>query len=289
MPPTMSLVDPIFVPADRPDRVDKAMKLGVDAVIIDLEDAVAPANKPLARKAAAELLRETTPECAVYVRVNGPGEPDLLAADIEGLAPGWPAVDGVVLPKAESADHVRHLAGLVPGKRLVPIVETALGIEHAASIAAATPPGGTLLFGPADLSAELGIVPTADGLELLMARSRVVMACAAAGLARPIDGPWLNLDDETGLEVSARHARRLGFAGKTAIHPRQLPAIRAAFAADADEVAWARRVVAAFEEAEGAGVGAVRLADGTFVDAPVADRARSILRASGATGGVAGG
>ena len=120
-------------------------------------------------------------------------------------------------------------------------------------------------------------------------RSRVVMACAAAGLARPIDGPWLNLDDETGLEVSARHARRLGFGGKTAIHPRQLPAIRAAFAADADEVAWARRVVAAFEEAEGAGVGAVRLADGTFVDAPVADRARSILRASGATGGVAGG
>ena len=194
----MSLVDPIFVPADRPDRVDKAMKLGVDAVIIDLEDAVAPANKPLARKAAAELLRETTPECAVYVRVNGPGEPDLLAADIEGLAPGWPAVDGVVLPKAESADHVRHLAGLVPGKRLVPIVETALGIEHAASIAAATPPGGTLLFGPADLSAELGIVPTADGLELLMARSRVVMACAAAGLARPIDGPWLNLTTRPG-------------------------------------------------------------------------------------------
>ena len=271
------LVDPLFVPADRPDRVGKAMKLGVAAVLIDLEDAVAPARKAFAREATVEVLRAAAPECAVYVRVNGPAEPDLLAADVEGLASCWHAVDGVVVPKVGTADDVRRVDGLVPGKRLVPIVETALGVENAPSIAAATPNVVTLVFGCADLSAELGVVPSAEGVELLMARSRIVMACALAGVAKPVDGPWLILDDEDGLGVSARHARRLGFGGKAAIHPRQLPTIREAFAPGPEELAWARRVVDAFSEAEEAGIGAVRLGDGTFVDAPIAQRARSIL------------
>lgn len=276
----MTPVAPLFVPADRPDRVEKALKLGVDAVIVDLEDAVAPAQKAFARKALAELLGGTTPECGVYVRVNGPGEPELLAADIEALTPCWTAVDGVVLPKAESADDVHCLDRLLPAKRLVPIVESALGVENAPSIAGASASVVTLVFGVADLSAELGVVPSADGLELLAARSRLVLACAQARIAKPIDGPWLVLDDEAGLTASAAHARRLGFGGKAAIHPAQLRAIRAAFAPTADEVAWARRVVAAFEAADEAGVGAVRLDDGTFIDAPIAARARSILHAS---------
>jgi citrate lyase subunit beta / citryl-CoA lyase len=278
-----SLVAPLFVPADRPDRVEKAIKLGADAVIVDLEDAVAPARKALARELAAEVLSGATPECAVYVRVNGPGDPALLAADVEGLAPCWSAVDGIVLPKAEAADQIRHLDALLPGKGVIPIVETAVGIANAATIAAASPRVVALLFGVADLSAELGVVPTADGLELLTARSLVVLACAAARIAQPIDGPYLNLDDEPGLGVSARHARRLGFGGMAAIHPRQLPAIREAFAPSAEELAWARRVLAAFSEAERAGIGAVKLEDGSFVDLPIAQRARSIL-ARGETG-----
>ncbi|HEV8623103.1 MAG TPA: CoA ester lyase [Acidimicrobiia bacterium] len=280
----LPLVDPLFVPGDRPERVRKAVELGVDAVIIDFEDAVAPGQKAMARQVTADLLRELRTGCCVLVRVNGPGDPDLLAADVEALHPCWVAVDGLVLPKAESPDQVRHLEALLVSAgsqaSVVPIVETARGVENAVRLAAASPRVATLVFGSADLSAELGVVPSAEGLELLMARSRVVLACAAAGLARPIDGPWLVLDDDAGLAESARQARRLGFGGKAAIHPQQLAAIREAFSPTADEVAWARRVLDAFDASLESGVGAVKLADGTFVDAPVADRARSILRSS---------
>lgn len=260
------------------------MEQGADAVVIDLEDAVAPAQKAAARELTAGLLADVQGPCAVLVRVNGPGDPDLLAADIEGLRPCWPAIDGVVLPKAESPEQIRHLEGLLVAagspSKVVPIVETARGVEEAARIAAASPRVATLVFGSADLSAQLGVVPTPQGLELLMARSRVVLACALAGLAKPIDGPWLVLGDAAGLAESARQARRLGFGGKAAIHPQQLAAIREAFSPTAEEVDWARRVLDAFDASMESGVGAVKMADGTFVDAPVADRARSILRSS---------
>jgi citrate lyase subunit beta/citryl-CoA lyase len=283
-------VDPLFVPADRPDRVAKAMGEGVDAVIVDLEDAVAAANKATARDLVVELLRDIAADrpCAVLVRVNSRSDGGHLERDIEALRPCLDAVDGLVLPKVESAGDLRHLSGLLARPvPVIPLVETARGIDQAVEIAAATPAGGTLLFGPADLSAELGVVPSPDGLELLVARSHVVMACALARLPKPIDGPYLVVGDEDGMATSARHARRLGFGGKAAIHPRQLAAIRAAFAPTPDEVAWARRVVAAYEEAVRAGIGAVRLEDGTFVDVPVAERARAILR-TGTGGGEAG-
>jgi citrate lyase subunit beta / citryl-CoA lyase len=278
------MVDPLFVPGDRPDRVEKAVGQGADAVIIDFEDAVAPARKALARELTAGVLVRARPACRVLVRVNGFGSPDDLAADVEALRPCWSAVDAVVLPKTESPEQIRHLDGLLAAAGspagVVAILESARGIEDAAVIAAASARVATLLFGSADLSAELGVVPTPEGVELLMARSRVVLACAAAGLAKPVDGPWLILDDAAGLAESARQARRIGFGGKAAIHPQQLAAIRRAFAPTADEVDWARRVLAAFEESVAAGVGAVKLDDGTFIDAPVADRARSILRCS---------
>jgi citrate lyase subunit beta/citryl-CoA lyase len=278
------LIDPLFVPGDRPERVHKAVDLGVDAVIIDFEDAVAPAQKATARRLTADLLQELRPDCSIGIRVNGMEDPDALAADIEALRSCWSTVDAVMLPKAGSPDQVRQLEELLAkagsGASILPLVETAQGIEDAARIAAASPRVATLVLGPADLSAELGVVPTPEGIELLMARSRLVLACSAAGRARPIDGPWLVLNDETGLAESARQARRLGFGGKAAIHPQQLAAIREAFSPSAEEVAWARSVLDAFDESMEAGVGAVKLADGTFVDAPVADRARSILRSS---------
>jgi citrate lyase subunit beta / citryl-CoA lyase len=280
----LPLIDPLFVPGDRPERVHKAIGLGVDAVIIDFEDAVAPAQKATARRLTAELLQELRPDCSIAVRVNGLENADDLAADVEALRSCWGIVEAVMLPKADSPDQVRQLEDLLVAAgseaSILPLVETARGIEDAVRIADASPRVATLVLGPADLSAELGVVPTAEGLELLMARSRLVLACAAAGRARPIDGPWLVLNDDAGLAESARQARLLGFGGKASIHPQQVAAIREAFAPSAEDVAWARDVLDAFEESLAAGVGAVKLADGTSIDAPVADRARSILRSS---------
>ena len=280
----LPLIDPLFVPGDRPERVQKAVDLGVDAVIIDFEDAVAPAQKATARQLTGDLLQELRPDCSIGVRVNGMEDADALAADIEALRSCWAVVDAVMLPKADSPDQIRQLEALLEAAEsqasILPLVETARGIEDAVRIAAASPRVATLVLGPADLSAELGVVPTPQGLELLMARSRLVLACAAAGRARPIDGPWLVLNDEAGLAESARQARLLGFGGKASIHPQQLAAIREAFSPSAEEVAWAQEVLDAFEESMAAGVGAVKLGDGTFIDAPVADRARSILRSS---------
>lgn len=124
----------------------------------------------------------------------------------------------------------------------------------------------TLLFGTVDLSADLGITATPEGIELLIARSTVVMACAAAGIASPVDGPHTDLGDDTGLTVSSEHARRLGFGGKIALHPARLDAIRTAFAPTPEQLAWAARVVTAYDEALARGVGVVRLDDGTFID-----------------------
>ena len=284
IPRMLPFIDPIFVPGDRPERVQKAVDLGVDAVIIDFEDAVAPAQKATARQLTSDLLRELRSGCSIAVRVNGLENHDALVADIEALRPCWDAVDAVMLPKADSPDQIRQLEEMLAAAgsqtSILPLVETARGVEDAVGIAGASPRVATLVLGPADLSSELGVVPTPEGLELLMARSRLVLACAATGRARPIDGPWLVLNDEAGLATSARQARLLGFGGKASIHPQQLTTIRAAFSPSAEEVAWAQEVLAAFEESLTAGVGAVKLSDGTFIDAPVAERARSILRSS---------
>jgi citrate lyase subunit beta/citryl-CoA lyase len=134
-----------------------------------------------------------------------------------------------------------------------------------------------LSFGPADLSRELGITPTSDGDEFLFARSQLVLAAAAANCPPPVDGPYLDLDDDDGLIRSARQARRLGFSGKQVIHPSQIATVARAFAASAAEIDWARTVDAAFTAAEAQGVSSIRLPDGTFVDYPVAQRARAIL------------
>jgi citrate lyase subunit beta/citryl-CoA lyase len=137
----------------------------------------------------------------------------------------------------------------------------------------------TLMFGPADLGRELGVESTAEGLEYLHARSAIVLAARAAGREGPVDGPYLKLDDDAGCAVSSSWSRRLGFQGKVVLHPRQLPIAAAAFAPDERELAWAREVDRAFSEAEAAGVSSLKLADGTFVDYPVALRARALLRA----------
>lgn len=273
----------LFVPGDQPRRIPKALASGADCAVLDLEDAVAPSRKAEARQAIAEALAAVPgPGCQVGVRLNALVT-GLLEDDVDALRPVWERIDTLLLPMTSDAATVREVCRRLhrvdggEGPRLLPMIETAAGVLAAAEIAAADPRVLTLALGPADLSAELGIALTADGVELLHARSQLVLAAAAAGRLGPVDGPWLDLGDEDGLARSAAAAGRLGFSGKLAIHPRQLAAVRSAFRPDAAQLAWARAVDAAFTEAQTRGVSSIRLDDGTFVDPPVAARARALL------------
>jgi citrate lyase subunit beta / citryl-CoA lyase len=291
----------LFVPGDRPERIANAVRCASDAVVVDLEDAVAAEAKGRARDLAVDAIageagsRTDGPwpgepgseRPAWLVRVNA-ADTAWFADDVAALAPVLPALSGVVLPMCTTPDDVQRLDAALTGldvslvgptrpTAILPIVETAQGVLSAASIAAASARVHTLVFGAADLSAELGVIATPDGDELLHARSQVALATAAAGRQRPLDGPHLTLDDADGLARSAALARRLGYGGKAVIHPSQLEAVTAAFSPTAAEVDWARAVDEAFTAAEHAGRGAIRLHDGTFVDQPVAHRARAIL------------
>ncbi|MCU1614403.1 MAG: citrate lyase [Frankiales bacterium] len=284
----------LFVPGDRPDRIAKALASSAEAVVVDLEDAVAESAKDHAREAAVRSLSLATRVAPmVMLRCNAVRTAHF-AADAQALAPLLGHLAAVVLPMVVGPADVQALdvelcrlegaASIRPGStRIVPTVETAAGILEARAIAAASPRVLTLLFGSADLSNQLALTPTASGEELATARSLVVLGAAAAGVARPLDGPYLVLDDETGLETSTRRARQLGFAGKAVIHPAQLPTVTRVFRPSDDEVAWAREVDAAFTDAEANGRSAIRLPDGTFIDYPVAQRARALLHTTGGT------
>jgi citrate lyase subunit beta / citryl-CoA lyase len=291
---TSRLRTALFVPGDQPQRIAKAVGCATDAVVVDLEDAVSDIAKTRARETATETISHLSPaRVRLLVRVNGP-DTEWFDDDMCALAPVLSRIWAVVLPKATTADDVvtvddrlarlRRAGDGNEGPGIMPIVETAAGVLAAREIAAASARVRTLLFGVADLSSELQVDSTAEGDELLHARSHVVLAAAAAGRDRPLDGPYLKLDDPQGLETSARHARRLGFGGKAVIHPAQLETVTAAFAPDGDEVRWAEAVDAAFTRAERAGQGSIRLDDGTFVDYPVARRARTILAEADAGG-----
>jgi citrate lyase subunit beta/citryl-CoA lyase len=243
----------LFVPGDRPDRFGKALASGADVVILDLEDAVAPAAKDAARAAAGEWLESHR----AMVRINAPGTP-WFDADAELVAVrGVP----VMVPKAETPGVLAGFGAVVA------LVETALGVERAGELAA-VPSVTRLAFGSVDLAAQLGVAPE-DREPFAYARSRLVIASAAAGLAPPVDGVTTDLGAGSPLEEDVRYARRLGFGGKLCIHPKQVAVVRAGFTPTEAERAWARRVVAA-----GDGVSVV---DGRMVDKPVLARARHIL------------
>jgi len=259
----------LFVPADRPDRFDKAVAAGADVTVLDLEDAVRPEAKAPARAAIAAWLGAGG---RAAVRVNGIGsdwhEDDLALASAPGLT-------HVMLPKAEEPAAVAALARRLPqGLPLVLIVESALGLWNARDLAAVE---GVrqLAFGSVDFQLDTGIED--DGRGLLYARSRLVIASAAAGIAPPVDGVTVALDDEARLEADVREARALGFGGKLCIHPRQVAVVHRGFAASPAQLAKAAAIVAA---AEGAGAGAIRL-DGQLIDRPVVERARRLLAQAG--------
>ncbi len=259
----------LFVPGNRPDRFDKAAASAADAIIVDLEDAVPPADKAAARAALAAWL---TPSSHVVVRVNG-ADTEWFADDVALCA--HPGVAGVVVPKAESEDHLAHVASRVASHAvLLPLIESAKGLVNGAALAGA-PRVLRVLFGSIDFQLDLRMsVAEAD---LLFFRQQLVLLSRAAGIAAPVDGVTVEIDDAAVLRDAAAHARRLGFGGKLCIHPAQAAIVNDAFSPTADEIAWARRIVAA---ADAAG-GAATAVDGRMVDKPVILRAQAILANAG--------
>ena len=269
----------LFVPAVRPDRFAKAVATGADAVCLDLEDGVSFAQKDEARdKATALLADRPRVRAEVVLRINEPasesGERDLETLLASGLRP-----DALMVPKVGGPDAVRdldrRLAPVFPGLPLIVQIETARGLAAVDAVAVASPRIAVLFFGAVDLSAELGCAVEWDAL--LYARSRVVAAAALAE-ADAMDTPFMDVGAPSGLEEEARAARRLGFTGKAAIHPTQVAPIQAAFSPAPEAVAWARRIVAAYE----ANAGGVLLVDGKLVERPVIASARRILDAAAA-------
>ncbi len=260
----------LFVPGDRPDRFDKARLSGADRVIVDLEDAVRPEAKDAARQAVARYL---APERPVYVRVNA-AETPWFDADLDAVC--RPGLAGLVLSKAEDAGVIRRVARhlhMLPGATVAPLVETARGVWRARRLAGADPRVERLLFGSLDFCLDTGMSPGADERELAPARSHVVLASRVSGIAPPIDGITAHIDATDELQDVCERAQRLGFGGKLAVHPRQVATINAAFMPSPEEIAWAERVVAAFDAVA---EGVVRV-DGLMVDRPVVERARRAL------------
>ena len=252
----------LFVPGNRPDRYVKACASGAGHVIVDLEDAVAPAEKPAARRSLVEWLGTGR---AVAVRVNAPGS-EWLVDDLRACA--HESVSAIVLPKAEAAQDIEQVASICGARPVLPLVETARGLLNALSVAQA-PNVRALLFGSLDFQADLD----ASDDDLLFARSQLVLVSRVAGIGAPIDGVTQAIDDPELLRRDCQRARQLGFGGKLCIHPRQVDTVNRCFSPSAEDVGWARRVVDAFAQSGG---NAARL-DGKMVDRPVLLRAQAIL------------
>jgi citrate lyase subunit beta/citryl-CoA lyase len=263
----MTAVTWLYVPGDRPERFAKAAASGADVVIIDLEDAVDAGHKDQARANVLDYLSTRVPGTpAVHVRVNDlrtpRGRDDLAAlADMP---------DALRLPKVDTAGDLDGVPGETP---VYALLESARGIVNAEAIAAHPRVAGVAL-GEQDLAAELSV---SDDRALDHLRLRVVVAAAAAGVGPVPMSVFTTVTDTEGLRASCAHGRALGMFGRTAIHPRQIPVIRAAFSPTPAEIAEARAVVEAAEAAGQTGVGAFVLPDGRFVDVPIVTKARRIL------------
>ncbi|MER5435820.1 CoA ester lyase [Streptomyces sp. NPDC002588] len=251
----------LFVPGHRPDRFPKAVASGADLVIIDLEDAVADEDKARARASAADWLAQGND---TVVRINPPGTPWFESDLMEAARHGCP----VMVPKAEDPAVLADIAARVAGRcALVPLIETAGGVERAREVCA-TAGVARVAFGNVDLAGQLGVAWD-DHAALAYARSRLVLACAAAGIRSPVDGVTTAVKDGGALQEDIAHARRLGFTGKLCIHPGQVEAVSRGFAPSREELEWARGVLTAGDS--------VTTVDGRMVDKPVLERARHLL------------
>ena len=264
----------LYVSGSDPHRIEKALASDADAVILDLEDAVAPNRKEEARETVAGFLRSEH-EKPVFVRINAP-DSSLAGEDVEAVA--GPNLAGLRLPKTESAEAVRRVAerlenlGCEAGIQC--LIESALGLEFVFEIARAHERVVGMSLGEADLAADLGV---RDDTGLLYARSQLVVATRAAGLPGPVQSVYTNMRDEEGLRRSTEEGKNQGFVGRSAIHPDQLSTINEVFTPTEREVAEAEDLLARLEESAGSGTGAFALEDGRFVDEAVVGSARLTL------------
>ncbi|WP_257300845.1 CoA ester lyase [Haloarchaeobius sp. FL176] len=283
----------LFSPGDRPELMRKAPGTGADTIVFDLEDAVAPARKDEARDAVQTVLAdpEFEADAEVCVRVNPVEGPGATAdEDVEALFDGTAddgstaRPDALMLPKCTDGDDVDALDSLVPGETppVLALVESAAGILHAESVAAADATAA-LVFGAEDLSADVGATRTDEGTEVLYAREHVVLAAAAAEVDA-IDTVYTDFSDADGLREETEFAIELGYDGKMAIHPSQVSVVNEAFTPDPETVEWAERVLAAKAEADAEDRGVFQV-DGEMIDAPlVAQAERVVARAAAADG-----
>ncbi|MDK4717837.1 CoA ester lyase [Rhizobium sp. CNPSo 3968] len=256
----------LFVPGDRPEKFTKAMDSGADVTIIDLEDAVSPQRKSLARQAMASYLSEPKSK-KVIIRVNGGDTPwyhdDIMAVRTTNIV-------GLMLPKTTGPEQIeRVLETLGRPLEIIPLVETAKGIVNLPAISD-HPAVQRMAFGSIDLQMDIGIPGSRDAL--LFARSQIVLHSKASELLPPIDGVTTNFRDPSTVLEDCRYARSLGFGGKLCIHPNQISPARMGLAPEESEVAWAEEVL----NAVATETGAVSL-NGKMIDAPVVEYAKRVL------------
>lgn len=261
----------LFVPGTRPERFAKALASGTDGVFVDLEDSVAEDEKEVARNLIRMTWNDFTPDQKkrLVIRTNAAGSkhfaPDMvLAKEL--------SISCVMIPKSESADQINGVAQALGNVAIIPLIESALGIDNIGDVAGANSVL-RLALGNIDLQADLGMVCDAQESELLPAKFRMVVASRLAQLAPPIDGVTPSTDDVVRIADDAQRAKRMGFGGKLCIHPKQVEIVRNAFMPTEEEINWAKRVIQADEESHG---GAVKL-DGRMIDRPVVLLARRTL------------
>jgi citrate lyase beta subunit len=281
----------LFMPGDDRRKIEKGAGMGVDSIIMDLEDGVALNNKPAARATIAAALRDLDfGRAERLVRINPVGA-GLDADDLAATLPARP--DGYVLPKVESAAQIQTIAAHLDAAeqqhnwpsgsiRLLPIIETALGVVNLRDIATSSTRLDALIFGAEDLAGDIGATRTPDGWEVFYARSAVVIHAKAAAL-QAIDTPFVDLNDLDGLEAETRTAMLMGYSGKLAIHPRQVEPIQRLFSPSEEEIARAQRLIEAHDQQQAAGTGVFQL-DGKMVDMPMVRAAQSILARARAAG-----
>ena len=253
----------LFVPGNRPERFSKALATNAAAVILDLEDAVSLDEKETARHAIRTAWPSFTVEQKqrLVIRSNSPGSPfysaDLILAQELGLA-------CLMIPKSESADQINGAALVLPNTALIPMIESAIGLDQLKQIANSNQVI-RLALGNLDLQVDLGMTCDEQETQLQTARYQIVLASRLAQIAPPVDGVTPSTDDEVRIQEDAERAKRMGFGAKLCIHPKQVVIVKNAFTPTAQELSWAQRVVEAMQASNG---GAVKL-DGRMIDRPV--------------------
>ena len=277
----------MFVPGHRQRMIDKALGLNADAIMLDIEDGVAPNEKDSARKNIAESLgRDKTPGSpARYVRINAIGH-SRMDADLEAVV--RPGLEGLVCPKVDTSEEVRQVDAILNDKepknklakgsvKLLIAIESPRGLFNAPAIAASSPRVLGLIFGAEDFGREIGLPTVREGeaRDLIYARSAIVIAAASAHV-QSVDGVWVDLNDGQGLLGFATQSRRLGFSGMSCIHPSQVDAINTTFSPTAEEIDYCQKVLQAFEEANARGDGSIAFG-GQLIDRPIIERARRTM------------